>query len=361
MTSLPSDGDYFFGISRAEWDNALSRVLGQPVTVTAIRPLSGNPVKTGGLSETLSVEYADRRGVKRACLAKRHDAAQLGETTVADQLQDGAWRLSGYGGWPRHARSLGLAVLRGHEAVSVLSAVPDSVISFEASLPGVPYGDILLDPARQTDEEAVSLARALCAFMVRGHGRLHEHVRATWRRSLRVSLVDSFLRTLETADDFWGARAGLRDELERLMLSWRRRLIGMESRLRLTHCDFHPWNVLVDGKRLAAIGRRMPGAGDPVNDVAAMAVNFLWLKFLKPAHAARYDALYRAWWDTWLKETDDAEAMRVAPPYFAVRCAVLVSPRWYAATPHDVRERIAYLLTQLLTEKWSVYDDAERF
>lgn len=361
MISAPSNRKRPFGISAAEWSRALSQVLGQDASVIKIRPLSAHAVKTGGLSETLRIEYVDGKGRPHSCFAKRHEASEMGETAIADQIHDSAWRLSGYGAYPGHTPSLGMTLFRGSRGVSSLSAAPDSVISFEAPSPGTPYGDLLWNPDRQTDAEAVALARKVCTFMIQGHGPVHENVRATYRRALRTSLVDSFLRTLETADDFWNARPGLRDELEHLMLSWRRRLIGMEHRLRSIHCDFHPWNLLVDGDRLAAIGRRVPGSGDPANDLAALAVNYLWLKFMHPAHAARYDALYRAYWNTYLEHTEDDEAKQVAPPYFAVRCAVLVSPVWYGATPPEIRERIARLLVQILREKWSVYGDMHLF
>ena len=66
-------------------------------------------------------------------------------------------------------------------------------------------------------------------------------------------------------------------DVETLALMWRYRLRDRGDRLRTIHGDFHPWNVLfAEGDEFRVLDRSRGALGDPADDVASLAVNYLF-------------------------------------------------------------------------------------
>ena len=103
-----------------------------------------------------------------------------------------------------------------------------------------------------------------------------------WRRAVRdllghgegiFGIVDGY------PDGVPGAPPERLEALERAALAWRWRLRGRAGRLRRTHGDFHPFNVIfAEGTRFTLLDASRGGLGDPADDLVALTVNYAVLR-----------------------------------------------------------------------------------
>ena len=71
------------------------------------------------------------------------------------------------------------------------------------------------------------------------------------------------------------------------MVSWRWRLRERHHRLSRVHGDFHPWNLLFgEGTEFSVLDRSRGEWGEPADDVAALAINYLFFGLRKARRAA---------------------------------------------------------------------------
>jgi hypothetical protein len=148
-----------------------------------------------------------------------------------------------------------------------------------------------------------------------------------------------------------GASPGRLRRIEEACLSWRWRLRGCEGRLARTHGDYHPFNVVFeDGARFTLLDASRGCAGDPADDVTAMAVNYF---FFAAAHPRAWEEgtgpLWRTFWATYLEQSGDREVLRVLAPWLAWRCLVMSCPCFYPRLPVEARERMLRLAEQSLS------------
>lgn len=142
--------------------------------------------------------------------------------------------------------------------------------------------------------------------------------------------------------------------IEEKCLWYRWRLRGEERRLRRTHGDFHPFNVVCDGERFTLLDASRGCKGDPADDVTAMAINFVFFAIDHPqAWNAGLGVLWRRFWEAYLSESGDKGLLEVCPPWLAWRCLVVCSPRFYPDLSLTARDKILGLAERAL--------DARRF
>jgi aminoglycoside phosphotransferase (APT) family kinase protein len=142
--------------------------------------------------------------------------------------------------------------------------------------------------------------------------------------------------------------------LEQQAVAWRWRLRGLNHRARRTHGDFHPFNILFrsdDDFSVLDCSRR--GAGEPADDVACLAINFLFFALVHGgAGRGRFGGPMRALWDdfwsTYLAASGDAAITTVVAPFFAWRALVVASPVWYPNVSEEIRELILGFAERLL-------------
>jgi hypothetical protein len=150
-------------------------------------------------------------------------------------------------------------------------------------------------------------------------------------------------------DDTPGAPAQRLRGIERRALEWRWRLRGHEDRLARIHGDFHPFNVVFDeGTSFSLVDASRGCAGDPADDVTAMAVNYLFFAVSRPASWPALGALWRRFLSSYLEASGDRELLEVAPPYLAWRALVVSSPRFYPHLPARSRDRLLAWIERLL-------------
>jgi hypothetical protein len=87
--------------------------------------------------------------------------------------------------------------------------------------------------------------------------------------------------------------------------------------------------------------------GEPADDVAALAINYLFFGLRRAAHEGKpgdvaepFATLCRAFLDAYADATDDAELPEVLPPFLAFRAFVLAHPRWYPSLDDGTRNAI---------------------
>ena len=191
----------------------------------------------------------------------------------------------------------------------------------------------------------VARARALGAYLAEVHAAPGSHPEA-YVRAIR-DLVGHGECVAGLADSYPdGVPMAPRERLERLeraCLEWRFRLRRRVHRLRRTHGDFHPFNVLFtdEGTSLAVLDTSRGSEGEPADDVACLAINYLFFGLALPL--PRFERTFARLWDAFFEgygAADDDELFAVLAPFFAFRALVLASPLWYPELPASERDRV---------------------
>jgi hypothetical protein len=145
------------------------------------------------------------------------------------------------------------------------------------------------------------------------------------------------------------------EELERAAVSWRWCLRGRADRLARVHGDFHPWNILfADGTQFALLDRSRGEWGEPADDVAALAVNYILFGLRRgaaegrTAFAAPFPELFEAFIHTYAQASGDRDICALLPPFLAFRALVIAHPRWYPDLGADVRQALLRFARVLL-------------
>ncbi len=196
-------------------------------------------------------------------------------------------------------------------------------------------------------------ARALALTLAELHRLPTEHTAETYRRSVRdtlgagegiFGLCDSY------PPDHPVATAARLEAIEHAALAWRWRLRAFEHRVRRTHGDFHPFNILFrEGTDFTVLDCSRGALGEPADDVTCLSINYLFFALTTQEHFdGALRAAWDAFWNTYLGATNDEDMLRVVAPFFAWRGLVVASPLWYPQVPNTVRDRLMRMIERLL-------------
>lgn len=262
---------------------------------------------------------------------------------------------------PRHVEAIDVGLV-GTEGSLVSLAEAGEAYLLSRWAEGTPYAADLRRIARSgaVDDEDLRRVEALARLLAEIHAAPGSHpgayVRA-WR-----DLVGSGEGIAGIADgyggeggDVPGAPAGRIARIEARCLEARHRHRGRADRLRRTHGDFHPFNILFDDAGAPVLlDASRGGEGDPADDVACLAINFLFFGLEHRAGwAGGLGRLWHRFFESYTRARDDAGLFEVIGPFFAWRGLVVSSPQWY---PHMIaadRDRILSFVERAL--------DADRF
>jgi aminoglycoside phosphotransferase (APT) family kinase protein len=308
--------------------------------------------KATGYGEPLKVSVEERSGAHRTFVFRTASRDEFGHDRRADRAAELLLAFDTFNEVPGHIRALDVGAI-----------APDGLHSLRDA--GEPYlvttfaeGRLYADDLRALVREGRAAPRDLerCEALARWLAGLHRERLVdpvAWRRAVRdllgsgegiFGVVDAYPANVP------GAALPKLEAIERSCLRWRWRLRGRAERLRRTHGDFHPFNIVFsEGTRFTALDASRGAKGDPADDVTALAVNYVFFGLQAPhAWGRGFAPLWRRFWDTYLAASGDRGVLETAAPFLAWRALVLGCPRFYPDIPPAARAALLALAERAL-------------
>lgn len=316
--------------------------------------VAGATWKAAGYGKPLEV-IARSGGVERRYVLHFFDAEGHGHERQSDRIAEALLAAESYPRVVSHVRAVDVGVIEPSGRWVSLAHGGEPYLLTEWK-DGTLYVDELRALAARG--EATSDDRERVRAMVRYLARLHVTVPGdgvSYVRAVRdivghgegvFGVVDGY------AGDVPAAPPERLRRLEHAILDWRWRLKSRSERLRRIHGDFHPFNVLFDADGEVVVLDASRGAkGEPADDVAAMAVNFILFALETPGSWSRgFGLLWRDFFDGYVSTMRDPELLEVIAPYLAFRAIVLSSPHWYPKLSAAGRDTLLRLAEEALRE-----------
>jgi len=339
--------------------------------IVAVEPLApdtgatkGSTAKAAGYGLPVRIRLAEPGGAELELVWHVASANEFGHDRRADRAAAAFQSFDDFQLIPRHVQPVDLGVIARDGALrSVRDADEMYVITTFAR--GTIYADDLRAIAAAGRVGPRDLARldTLAAYLAELHTPLPEPAHR-YRRAIRdlvgsgegiFGIVDGY------PDDVPGASASRLRAIEERCATWRWRLRDHEPRLVRTHGDFHPFNIVfADDTELALLDASRGSCGDAVDDLTALAVNFVLFALGAPgAWDEGLGVLWRRWWAGYLSLRDDPALLAVAPPFFAWRALVVANPRFYPQLGGRERDRLLALAETFLDEEVLTPERAE--
>ncbi len=309
--------------------------------LVAVRSLGPQPpdgeesvAKAIGYGTSLLLETEDPGGSRRKFVFRTGKADSFGHDRRADRVGDAVLAFDTFPLIPNCVQALEVgAVDRLEDFLSLTDAGEFYLLT--DFVEGTPYAADLEAVAQHAalEQRDRDRCRALADWLVALHAeRLDEP--DSYRRAIRdlighgegvFGLVDNF------DADVPGAPLERIQRLEARCAEWRPRLRSKVGRLRRTHGDFHPFNILFTPQGEVAVLDASRGAkGDPADDIVCLAINYVFFAVENPgAWRPAFSVLWRDLWARYLEASCDAGLLEAAPPFLAWRTLVLTNPKWY--------------------------------
>jgi hypothetical protein len=303
-----------------------------------------------GVSMLADVETAE--GERKRVVFRTNKSDRFGHDRRADRAANALLAFDTTAGFPSHAGVIDVGAIDDEGRLASLADAGEFYFLTEY-LPGAPYAEDLRRIGREGRLTELDRARcrALAGYLVKVHAEKIEDA-AGYRRAIRdllgageglFGLADSF------DADAPGAPLERLRKIEALAVDWRWRLRGRESRLRRTHGDFHPFNILFDeGEEPLLLDASRGCRGDAADDVICLSVNYLFFALEHREAGKAFLELWKSFWGAYLAATGDRELLEAAPPYLAWRILVLVNPLWYPKVEAEARRTLLDVAKQAL-------------
>ena len=225
-------------------------------------------------------------GVRREVIIKAIDKnIGLGHDYPSDRA--GVFLLASetYGKFPSHVKALDVLSLQPNGSAKSISGGIEYYLVMEEGK-GVSYFEDLremrgLNDLRRQDRERVS---ALARFMARAHAK-KKNAPALYLRKLRDIIghgecLMGVFDTYQENDRFTNLREMA--AIEKACVDWRAALKERTGRLSRVHGDFHPGNILFNGKKSFVLLDRSRGEyGEPADDVTALCINYIFFSLME--------------------------------------------------------------------------------
>jgi thiamine kinase-like enzyme len=297
-------------------------------------------------------------GETRRVVLHGSSANQFGHDRRADRAAELLLAADTYGSIPSHVRVLDVGAFR-NDGTSVSLMDSREYYLLTDYVTGTPYAEDLrrIAEARSATPADLERVNVMVDYLVALHAERPDSPGA-YRRSLR-DLLGSGEGIFGIADayppDVAGASPQQLRQLEQLCLEFRWRLKARPPRLSRVHGDFHPFNVLFDDQgALRVLDTSRGSLGDPADDVACMAVNFVFFALEdRTTWSSAFSQLWREFWRRYLDASGDTELLGVVAPFLTWRLLVLCCPAWYPNLAGHARERLlAFASAALLAERF---------
>lgn len=299
----------------------------------------------------LTLEGAD--GTRLVVVLHVATSNDFGHDRRADRAAEQLLAFDTFGLIPHHTRALDVGALMGDGSLLSLAGAGEFYL-----LTTWAEGDVYASDLRRMGTSGVvtplDVARldALVDVMAQLHAQPGARP-ATWTRALR-DLVGSGEGIAGLADAYAeNVPAAPRTRIERLehaCLAWRHHLAQKTARLRRTHGDLHPFNIVFTpgSDRPQLLDTSRGSEGDPADDVSCLGINLL---FFSLAHRDRWatglGTLWDRYWDR-VRQGHDDELFEVLAPWLAWRVLVLANPTWYPLLTADERDCLLSLAERTL-------------
>jgi hypothetical protein len=307
----------------------------------------------------------DREGQAREFCLHTARPDEFGHDRRSDRAANMLLAFDTFAAIPRHTRALDVgAVARDGRLISLREAGEFYLLT--EFVEGHVYAKDLrrITHAGALESHDVGRARDLAHLLADIHAAQIDEP-AVYRRAIRdlvghgegiFGLVDSY------PDDVPMAPPERLHEIERSCVDWRFRLRGRTRRLKRTHGDFHPFNILIDpGGAPVLLDTSRGSAGDPADDVMALSLNYIFFALESPgAWRGALQTLYHTFFRAYLDRTRDTDLLSVAAPFLAWRALVMANPRWYPSVRASTRDALLGFVERVLSAPRFDPDDAER-
>jgi Ser/Thr protein kinase RdoA (MazF antagonist) len=343
-------------MSRDAVTRYLRRVFKADVEVRGLHPLGSaaadgvDDPKGFGYGVPFEIECTVGGVARSLVMSRTRPARGFGHDYPADRAWQALYGHDAYNSFPRHAHSLDVGVLTvSGELASVADAEEffQLVEKVEGTLYWRDLERLLETPLQEID---IARAEALARFLAEVHAVKHAEP-TLYQRRIRelvghgeclMGILDSYPHpyALLTPD--------VCEEIERAAVSARWRLRSRSHRLSRAHGDFHPWNLLFrEGTDFSVLDRSRGIWGEPADDVAALAINYLFYG-LRARVAQPFRFLFGAFLEAYLRESHDREILEVLPPFLAFRALVIAHPLWYPELSDPLRTALIHFARRMM-------------
>lgn len=280
----------------------------------------------------------------------------FGHERMDDRAAILLWQARAFNALPKHVRVTDVAALTLNGSAKTLGDCTELFLITEY-VEGTAYHS---DLDRIRDEDTLTpldldRCRSLAGYLADIHSLKHE-APGTYERRIRelighneciLGLTDSYPPDLDYINSLQLA------EIEKCCIDWRWTIKRLTHRLSQVHGDFHPWNILFrEGTDFTVLDRSRGEWGEPADDIAAMIINYL---FYSLQHRGSLEGPFKTLWDafhdTYLKETEDKEVLKVIQPFLCWRALVIASPVWYPHLSLSVRKNLLNFARNILDVK----------
>jgi hypothetical protein len=326
--------------------------------LTSIEPLGPDTSrskveKTGGYSLPLKITLQAPDDSHRWLVFRTATANEFGHDRRSDRAQAMLLAYDTFGQVPEHVQALDVGAIM---ADGRLRSVRDSgeFYLLTTFAEGVLYSEDLRQIARRGRIDPLDTQRceALSGYLVTLHSTPLSEAHS-YRRAIRdllghgegiFGIVDSY------PDDVPAAPIARLHRIEQRCLDWRWRLRARQDRLRRTHGDFHPFNIVFrEGTRFTPLDASRGCRGDPADDVTALAINYVFFALDVPGAWQRgLASLWHKFWSSYVESSGDSEILQVAAPFLAWRGLVVANPCFYPGLSETGRDCLLRLVERAL-------------
>jgi hypothetical protein len=340
---------------REALEGYLREYFGHDVRLKEMQPLGGDSGEKGfgyGVPLRLTLEGAPIAAV----VLHLPGSKGFGHDSLTDRAREALLPYDTFNSFESHVPALDVGIVSGDGRLRSLGEVQE-FFYLTGFAEGRPYFEDLerIASAGLATDRDLYRVDALVDALVRNHARKKD-APELYRRRLRdlfghheclPGLLDSYDAYDVSA---YTSRAAL-VALEQRGVLWRHEHKQYTHRLCHVHGDFHPWNVLFDSRdRVTLLDRARGEWGEPADDVACMALNYLFFSLKAEGRLAGGLAqLWERFFEVYLRETEDEELVQLLPPYLVWRALVLASPLWYPSLDVGVRRALFRLIDRLQT------------
>jgi hypothetical protein len=306
---------------------------------------SGDAMKALGYGKPLRIELSQGT-TRRALVFHTARPDDFGHDRRADRVGNLVLAYDTFGKLPNHVTAVDVGLVRGNgELASIANTGEPYLLTTWTA--GELYADDLKRVATTgtASEQDIARAERLARLLLEIHAVPGSHASA-YTRAIRdllghgegiFGLVDSY--------DAPKLLPRLR-AIEEACLAWRWKLRTHTERLRRTHGDCHPFNIVFDGD-VTLLDASRGSEGDPADDVACLSINYLFFGVGHAGWANGLGLLWHRFWRTYLAG-DRVDVLAAVAPFFAWRALVLASPKWYPHLTEADRDRILSFAERVL-------------